>query len=484
MGSLMATGKKKTAGKTGTVKQSLLLMIPQVDEALGWLSKETDAPSVLIKQSVREVLEELRQRILAGKKVSKTELSKKKLVSIILTQLDQKLGSNFKRVINATGVVIHTNLGRSILPPSVAETLTRAAIRYSNLEFDLSTGKRGSRYSLVEQILCDLTGAEAALVVNNNAAAVLLVLETLAKGREVIVSRGQLVEIGGSFRVPEVMAKSGAKLVEVGATNRTHLKDYENAVTEETSMLLKVHASNFEIVGFTKEVPVEDLVELAAQRGLLVMEDLGSGCLMDLSRFGLRKEPTVQEVVKTGADVVTFSGDKLLGGPQAGLIVGKRQVIDRIKKNQLTRALRIDKFTLATLESVLRLYFDHETVLHNIPTLSMLTSPLDSIGRRAQRLSRRIKKSLAHKCNVYVMTTGSMVGGGALPAQSLESRAVVFEPQDRSVNDLEEHLRGSSIPVIGRIEEARYLLDMRTVADDEIPPLANILLHAFEVKAP
>ena len=483
MGSLMATGKKKTTKKTGTAKQDLLQMIPQVDEALGWLSKETDAPIVLVKQSVREVLDELRQRILAGKKVTKTELSEKKLVPTILTKLDQKLGPNFKRVINATGVVIHTNLGRSVLPANASEALVQAAIRYSNLEFDLTTGKRGSRYSLVEQLLCDLTGAEAALVVNNNAAAVLLVLETFAKGREVIASRGQLVEIGGSFRVPEVMAKSGARLVEVGATNRTHLKDYQNGITKETAMLLKVHASNFEIVGFTKEVPVEELVELAGQRGLLVMEDLGSGCLIDLSPYGLRKEPTVQEVVKAGVDVVTFSGDKLLGGPQAGLIVGKRKIIDCIKKNQLNRALRIDKFTLAALESVLRLYFDHQTVLQAIPTLAMLTMPLDTIGRRAQRLSRRIKKSLESKCSVRVMAAGSMVGGGALPTQALESRAVVLEPLDRSVNDLEKQLRGGAVPVIGRIEEDRYLLDMRTVADDEVVSLANTLLHVFEAAA-
>jgi L-seryl-tRNA(Ser) seleniumtransferase len=480
----MAAGRKKSTKKTGTAKQNLLQMIPQVDEVVGWLSKETTAPPLLIKQSVREVLEGIRQHILAGGKVAKTEFSKKKLGQTVFDNLEKKLGPNFKRVINATGVVIHTNLGRSVLPSSIAETLAQAATRYSNLEFDLQTGKRGSRYSLVEQLLCDLTGAEAALVVNNNAAAVLLVLETLAKGREVIVSRGQLVEIGGSFRVPEVMAKSGAKLVEVGATNRTHLKDYENAVTEETAMLLKVHASNFEIVGFTKEVPVEDLVELAGQRGLLVMEDLGSGCFVDMSRFGLRKEPTVQEVVKAGADVVTFSGDKLLGGPQAGLVVGKQQVIDCIKQNQLTRALRIDKFTLAALESVLRLYFDHETVIQNIPTLAMLTLPLEKIGNRARRLSIRIKKKLIPKCKVSIAATGSKVGGGALPAQSLESRAVVLEPQDRSVNDLEEQLRGCSVPVIGRIEEDRYLLDMRTVADDEIPTLGNILLHAFGVQTP
>jgi len=479
----MAIGKKKTTKKSGTAKQGLLQMIPKVDEALGWLSKETGAPTVLVKQSVREVLEELRQRILAGRKVNKTELSEKKLVPTILTRLDQKLGPNFKRVINATGVVIHTNLGRSILPANASDALIQAAMRYSNLEFDLTTGKRGSRYSLVEQLLCDLTGAEAALVVNNNAAAVLLVLETFAKGREVIVSRGQLVEIGGSFRVPEVMTKSGARLVEVGATNRTHLKDYENGITKETAMLLKVHASNFEIVGFTKEVSVEELVELADQRDLLVMEDLGSGCFIDLSRYGLRKEPTVQEVVKGGVDVVTFSGDKLLGGPQAGIIVGKRKIIDLIKKNQLNRALRIDKFTLAALESVLRLYFDHQTVLQAIPTLAMLTMPLDTIGRRARRLSGRIKKSLEPKCSVKVMATGSMVGGGALPTQALESRAVVFEPLDRSVNDLEKQLRGGAVPIIGRIEEDRYLLDMRTVADDEVVSLANTLLHVFEVAA-
>ena len=357
-----------------------------------------------------------------------------------------------------------------------------AGTRYSNLEFDLATGKRGSRYSLVEKLLCDLTGAEAALVVNNNAAAVLLVLDTFAKGREVIVSRGQLVEIGGSFRIPDVMAKSGAKLVEVGATNRTHLRDYEGAINEETAMLLKVHASNFKMVGFTKEVLAEELVELAGRSDLLVMEDLGSGCLIDISRYGLKKEPTVQETVKVGVDVVTFSGDKLLGGPQAGLIVGKRKIIDRIKSNQLNRALRIDKFTLAALETVLRLYYDHETAVAKIPTLAMLTASPEIMGRRAHRLSRRVKKNLARKCTVSVRTTGSRVGGGALPEEELESRAVVLEPLDRTVNELEKALRTSSLPVIGRIEEDRYILDMRTVGDDEIPLVANVLHQVFGVK--
>jgi L-seryl-tRNA(Ser) seleniumtransferase len=367
------------------------------------------------------------------------------------------------------------------LPDSAREALVVAGTRYSNLEFDLATGKRGSRYSLVEQLLCDLTGAEAGLVVNNNAAAVLLVLDTLAKGREVIVSRGQLVEIGGSFRVPDVMAKSGAKLVEVGATNRTHLKDYEEAITEETAMLLKVHASNFKMVGFTKEVPAEELVELADRYKLLVMEDLGSGCLIDMSRYGLRKEPTVQEMVKAGVDVVTFSGDKLLGGPQAGLIVGKRNIIDCIKRNQLNRALRIDKFTLAALETVLRLYYDKDKAVSSIPTLSMLSATPAIIERRANSLARKAKKMLAGKCNMTVSITGSRVGGGALPEEDLESRAVVLEPLDRTVNELEKNLRRSPLPVIGRIEEDRFILDMRTVGDDEVPIIVNILAQVFGV---
>jgi L-seryl-tRNA(Ser) seleniumtransferase len=478
----MEASKSKKNKATAPAKQNLLRSIPQVDEVLQWLIDIIDGPIFLAKQSVREELELLRQKILSGKKVNKTDMSKKKIIIRVQNRLLKNMGPNFKRVINATGVVIHTNLGRSILPFSAREALVQAGTRYSNLEFDLATGKRGSRYSLVEKLLCDLTGAEAALVVNNNAAAVLLVLDTFAHGREVVVSRGQLVEIGGSFRIPDVMAKSGAKLIEVGATNRTHLKDYEGAISEETAMLLKVHASNFKMVGFTKEVLAEELVELAGRHdNLLVMEDLGSGCLIDMSRYGLSKEPTVQETVKAGIDVVTFSGDKLLGGPQAGLIVGKRNIIDCIKSNQLNRALRIDKFTLAALETVLRLYYDHETAVAKIPTLAMLTTSPEVMGRRANRLTRRIKKSLAGKCTISVRTTGSRVGGGALPEEDLESRAVVLEPLDRTVNELEKDLRSNPLPVIGRIEENRYILDMRTVGEDEIPQVANILQQVFGV---
>jgi len=475
----MEASKNKKSRVSESGRQNLLRSIPQVDEVLQWMSGECDAPIQLVKQSIREELEILRQNILAGKKITKTDISQNKLLVQIRKKLKVKMGPNFKRVINATGVVIHTNLGRSILPDIARKAVVEAATRYSNLEFNLATGARGSRYSLVEQILCDLTGAEAALVVNNNAAAVLLVLDTFAKDREVIVSRGQLVEIGGSFRVPEVMVKSGARLVEVGATNRTHLKDYEEAISEETVMLLKVHASNFKMVGFTKEVSAEELVSLAARHNLLVMEDLGSGCLIDLSIYGLKREPTVQETVRAGVDVITFSGDKLLGGPQAGLIVGKRAIIDRIKKNQLNRALRIDKFTLASLETVLRQYYDPKTAVTNIPTLAMLTAPPGIMARRASRLAKKIKNKLAGKCSVTVKATGSRVGGGALPEENIESRAVVLEPHDRTVNDLESDLRFGTLPVIGRIEDDRYLLDMRTVADDEVPVIANILLQVF-----
>jgi len=476
----MMAGKEKK-NKSVPVDQSLLRAIPKVDEVQQWLTGIGRAPLFLVKQSIREELDRLRQNILSGRKVNKNSLAKKNVTARVKKRLQEKMMPNFRRLINATGVVIHTNLGRSILPVSASEALVQAGTRYSNLEFDLGTGKRGSRYSLVEKLLCDLTGAEAALVVNNNAAAVLLVLDTFAKGREVIVSRGQLVEIGGSFRIPEVMAKSGAELVEVGATNRTHLKDYETNINKNTAMLLKVHASNFMMAGFTKEVSAEELVELAAKHNLLVMGDLGSGCLIKMSRYGLRKEPTVQETVKTGIDVITFSGDKLLGGPQAGIIVGKKKIIDRIKSNQLNRALRIDKFTLAALETVLRFYYDHESAVANIPTLAMLTAPPEVMERRAKKLAGKIKKNLAEKCSVTVMTKGSRVGGGAMPEEDLESRAVVLEPHDRSVNRLEKDLRTNILPIIGRIEEDRYLLDMRTVADDEIPLIANILHQVFGV---
>jgi L-seryl-tRNA(Ser) seleniumtransferase len=475
----MTNGKKGSRDFSDQKTQELLKSIPKVDECLKLLHDLTCAPVKLVKSAVREVLSEQRNAILAGKKVLKSHLSNNQIIPKLLARVAEKQEPNVKTVINATGVVIHTNLGRSPLPQQAINLLGQVGLRYSNLEFNLSTGKRGSRYSLVEELLCELTGAEAGLVVNNNAAAVLLVLDTLAKGKEVVVSRGQLVEIGGSFRIPDVMAKSGAKLVEVGATNRTHLRDYENAINEETALLLKVHASNFRIIGFTKEVTLEELVTLADLHGLAVMEDLGSGSFLDLSSYGLGKEPTVMDVIKAGVDVVTFSGDKLLGGPQAGIILGKKQIIDRVKQNPLNRALRIDKFTLAALEVVLRLYFDENEAKAQIPTLRMLTAPIQTIEKKAKRLERRIKKKLDSFCDVAIMQTEGRVGGGALPEDPIKSWAVSLNPCEISVDKLEEILRKAPVPVIGRIENDTFLLDMRTVADDEIAQLADTLLSVF-----
>jgi len=464
-----------------TDKKQLLCALPKIDECLAGLGDRTGSvPARLVKLAVRHCIDSERQRILTDDKDC-VLLSREQWDERLLAAITLKSRMNLRRVINGTGVVIHTNLGRSILSAPMVDALQQAGAYYTNLEFDLNTGKRGSRYSLVEEIICDLTGAEAALVVNNNAAAVLLVLDTLASGKQVIVSRGQLVEIGGSFRIPDVIAKSGAHLVEVGATNRTHLADYEREINNETAMLLKVHTSNFRVIGFTSEVSAEDLVTLAHANGLPVVEDLGSGSLVDLSPFGLPPEPTVQQIVKAGVDVVTFSGDKLLGGPQAGLIVGKKEVINRIKHNPLNRALRIDKFTLASLEAVLRNYYDLDQALTTVPTLRMLTQPVELIKRRAKRLMRRIHHTTGKAvCSLYLRSTMSRVGGGAMPEHGLSSWAVAFKPLHINISAMEKGLRKLPIPVIGRIEDDLFLLDMRTVADNEVPDLATSLLTFLE----
>lgn len=465
-----------------TDRKQLLKSLPKVDVAVERLSQvvNEDCPYQLLKLVVAENIEKERQLILSDDTNCRLK-DFDEWIELFQTKVTEKLQTNLRRIANGTGVVIHTNLGRSLLPKDAGEMLVQAATHYSNLEFNLHTGKRGSRYSLVEEIICELTGAEAALVVNNNAAAVLLTLETLAKDTEVIVSRGQLVEIGGSFRIPDVMAKSGAKLVEVGATNRTHLKDYRNAITENTSILLKVHCSNYRMIGFTKEVSMEEMVELARENDLLVVEDLGSGCLIDLSPYGLPKEPTVGEVVRAGVDVVTFSGDKMLGGPQAGIIVGRKGVIERVKKNPMNRALRIDKFTLAALESILRYYYDTEKALKGIPTLSMLSMSPEVIKKRGQRLQRRIKKSLSSACRTELLATVSRVGGGAMPEYSLDSWAVALTPLTMSLSQMERRFRALDVPIIGRIEDNRFLLDMRTIQDYELVELAESLKRFFSV---
>ncbi len=461
-------------------KKELLRTLPKVDESISILSGDlpNGIPAMLVKFAVQECIDLERQRILTDEKHCHKRSSEEWQV-IFQEAIDKRMRSNFKRVINGTGVVIHTNLGRSLLSESATQTLAQTGSHYTNLEFNLDTGKRGSRYSLVEKIICELTGAEAALVVNNNAAAVLLVLETLASGKEAIVSRGQLVEIGGSFRIPDVMKKSGARLVEVGATNRTHLSDYENAVTAETALLLKVHTSNFRMIGFTAEVSMEEMVALAGKKGLLVMEDLGSGCLIDLSAYGLPKEPTVQEVVGAGVDVITFSGDKLLGGPQAGIIVGKKEVIEKVKRNPLNRALRIDKFTLASLENILRNYYDETVALENVPTLSLLTQPSDHIKARGRKVLRRIKKQISGVCAVRLIPTDSRVGGGAMPEYGLTSWALELRPRSIEIHVLERAFRNMIVPIIGRIDNKCLLLDLRTVLDNEIIELSSSIVRFF-----
>ena len=367
-------------------------MLPGVDHILELTKTQADlndVPQTVLVSCIRTIIESFRHRIITDdSQISEKSLADDQILNDVAHSTRKAMTPNLRRVVNATGVVVHTNLGRSLLAPDADEHLALIAGRYSNLEYDLAAGKRGSRYSSVEGIICEISGAEAAMVVNNNAAAVLLCLETFARNKSVIVSRGELVEIGGSFRIPDVMAKSGGLLKEVGTTNRTHLRDYEEAIDENTGLLLKVHCSNYSVVGFTAALSLKELVELGAGHNIAVMEDLGSGTFIDFSKYGLSKEPTVQESVSTGADMITFSGDKLLGGPQAGIIVGKRDVIEKVRRNPLTRALRIDKLTLAALEYTLRLYRDEEKAVAVIPTLRMLISSQDAIGDKASLLAQ------------------------------------------------------------------------------------------------
>jgi L-seryl-tRNA(Ser) seleniumtransferase len=369
-------------------------------------------------------------------------------------------------------VVIHTNLGRAPLHPSAIKHLIEVSKTYSNLEYDLELGERGDRTTHVEGSLCRLSGAESALVVNNNAGAVLLVLNTLAEGKEVIVSRGELVEIGGAFRIPDVMKRSGALLSEVGTTNRSHFNDYQKAIGPHTALLLKVHTSNFRVMGFTSEVSLQDLVQLGREHQIPVADDLGSGCFVDLSQYGLEKEPTVQETIKTGADVVTISGDKLLGGPQAGIILGKKHFLDLFKANPLTRALRIDKLTLAALESTLLFYLDEKRAMEEIPTLRMLSLDTGRLKRRGKRLLKRLSEMGNEGMTFSLREDVSQVGGGALPLQKLPTFVVAIKPLEFSVSSFEENLRKGDPPVISRISKEELILDMRTVFDQEIPLLA------------
>ena len=458
-------------------QQTLLRMIPGVDSILEMAKADTffdNVPKSVLVRSIRLVVENLRIIILDNQpNITDAELTNSEILKKIKERVHKMMTSNLTRVINATGVVVHTNLGRSLLADDAIENLLTIASRYSNLEFDLSKGTRGSRYSIVEDILCEISGAESAMVVNNNAGAVFLSLETIAKGKKVIVSRGELVEIGGSFRIPDVMAKSGGILKEVGTTNRTHLKDYENAIENDTALLLKVHTSNYSVVGFTADVSLESLVDLGAKYKIPVMEDLGSGTFVDFSQFGLLKEPTVQESVKAGADIVTFSGDKLLGGPQAGIIVGKNNFIEKIKNNPINRALRIDKLTLAALESTLRHYRNIEKEMDAIPTLRLMTLPFDHIESKAKTLFERLENIDDPRLSLSIIDIFSRPGGGSLPLLKLPSKGVGVKVHGISTSSLEKQMRNNECPIIGRIEEDLFIMDLRTILDDELPLIEN-----------
>jgi len=457
--------------------QELLRSLPSVDRLLNWLDAHGPTASIprpIKLRAARQTIDAFRRHIVSSSstggdvRVDETDICHEAVHLAI--KLDRP---KLRRTINATGIIIHTNLGRSLLSQAAIENIAEIAAHYSNLEYNLEKGKRGSRYTAVEDILCEISGAEAAMVVNNNAAGVLLCLDTVAKGREVIVSRGELIEIGGSFRIPDVMAKSGAILKEVGTTNRTHLRDYENALTQDTALLLKVHTSNYRILGFTASVPLIELVGLAKIHNLPVMEDLGSGTFIDFSRYGLVHEPTVQESIAAGADLVTFSGDKLLGGPQAGIILGKPAWIEAIRKNPLTRALRIDKLTLAALEATLRLYRNPEAAVETIPTLKGITRSKEDLRPRAERLLKAIEGIHDSSLQTAIVDVSSQAGGGSLPLLDLPSLGVSLAIAGRGPNEIEIAMRSQPIPIIGRIESERFVMDVRTLYDAEIDLIAN-----------
>jgi len=463
---------------------SLYRALPSVDSCLKALEALFPAvPHAVLTAHVRRELDELRSGIREGRISSAEELALPLVLTRIGSAVDEAEKPKLRRVINGAGVVVHTNLGRSVLAREAQEAVKLAAEGYCNLEFDLATGERGHRMALVEDLLCELTGAEAALVVNNNAAAVLLMLDTLCKGGEVVISRGQLVEVGGSFRIPDVMARSGARLREVGATNRTHLSDYEEALGEDTRSLLWVHPSNYRIIGFHSSVPARELSDFAHSRGLPLLEDLGSGSLLDLSPWGLHDEPAVPEVVRSGVDVVTFSGDKVLGGPQAGIIVGKKEYISQMKRNQLLRALRCDKLTLAALEATLRLYRDKDTALSSIPTLRRLTMSANELRRRAEALRdilrRNIEKNGAPLAEILLKKDFSRVGGGSFPEQGMPTTLVCIKPLTCSATELRQRLLSTDIPVVGRLEGEYFMLDPRTMEDAEFETAAAMLTSAL-----
>lgn len=451
--------------------------IPKVDKVMEWPGvKElfTTHPRQVVVDAIRLTLESLRAATVRGETDAES-FEENALVRRIHNELERGQDPALRRVVNATGVIIHTNLGRAPLAETVIDAVRDAASGYCNLEFDLEKGTRGSRSARVEELLRRLIGAEAAIVVNNNAAAVLLALSSLARGKEVIVSRGELVEIGGSFRIPDVMTQSGAFLREVGTTNRTHPRDYRSAVTPDTALLLKIHTSNFKVVGFTTSVSVAELSDIGRDTAIPVMVDAGSGNIVDLAPLGIQDEPTVREYLDAGADVVTFSGDKLLGGPQAGIIVGRKACLDAMKTHPLYRALRVDKLTLAALDGTLRLYADERQASLMIPVLRMLTMSPEELADRARLFARRMRRALPSDVMVKAIPGFSQVGGGSVPEVGLPTTLVSVTIPGITPQNLDLRLRTGATPIVGRISQGEFLLDVRTVSDDEFPDVVSAL---------
>ena len=456
-----------------TIYREKLKNLPKVDQvlALEEISEmlETTSREVVV-DAVRDAIASMRVRLLAGNDI---DISIEKAAEDALDALRVNDARSLRRVINGTGVILHTNLGRARLSESAAEVVSSVAVGYSTLEYDIKEGKRGSRHDHINKLICEVTGAEDAIAVNNNAAATLLCLSAMAFRSEVLVSRGELVEIGGAFRIPDIMRISGAQLREIGTTNKTHLYDYERHINDNTGAILKVHTSNYRIMGFTEDVSCADLVKLAHDNGLPMIYDIGSGLICDLHTYGL-DEPTVPQALKDGADVVLFSGDKLLGGPQAGIIAGKKCYIDAMKKHPLARVLRLDKMTLAALEETFRQYRDLEEAKKNIPVLKMITEPADSVMDRAQRFALKLAEENANA--VFSVAKGiGRVGGGSAPMLNLDTWAVSVVPDNISVDEMAERLRNWSVPVICHIQDGLLLLDMRTITEDELITLAKAL---------
>ena len=463
-------------------RKELLRHLPKIDEMMLRIEKRQSidgCPREMVKEACRSVVEEIRGRILADPdKEGTLRLPTPAQAAVRAVEIVEGFGRyRLRRVINTTGVILHTNLGRAPLCREAIERVVEVARGYSNLEYNLEKGERGLRYDHVRGLLCALTGAEDALVVNNNAAAVLLVLNALSEGREAIVSRGELIEIGGEFRIPDVMEKSGARLREVGTTNRTRLSDYEKAIGPETGIILKVHTSNFRIMGFTEEANLTSLIVLGKKHHLPVVDDLGSGCFVELDRHGLEREPTVRDCLDAGADVVTFSGDKLLGGPQAGLILGKRAMIEQIRKNPLNRALRIDKMTLAALEATLVKYLGPAEALTDLRVLRALTEPVVEVRKRAKRLAAMIRRALPEGTDIRLVSGVSMAGGGSLPTREIPTVLIGLRVANLSAAALESRLRRNETPVIVRVADDRALLDLRTVDPGEFAEIRDALFR-------